>query len=472
MLRALALATAILLALFVDMRDQPIRAADQPLYTLPFFQAYVLTCGFHGVPGCPGYTSHDGTDYQLGDPATGGEYVVAALGGSTAYFEDFPNRYGKFIVIDHGSGHRTRYLHLQSQAVAYGPSVSAGQLVGYEGNTGGPWCQDPPTCNDWQSPYHLHFETRENATPGDCCSGTAVDPYSTGAFLWTTNPPSYQEGESVGVASWASNRLDLFVRGNNGAMYHRWWDGSAWSGWEYHPGCLRGGPAAVSRMTNRVDVFVRGCGDHLHKKSWNGSNWSDWQDLGGCLRSEPAVVSWGSTRLDVFVRGCYDALHWTYSDNSGSSWSNWQDLGGCVNAAPGAATWGGNHLAAFVRGCGNGLHRNYWFGGSWSGFNAPGSALGGCLGAGPGADSWGVNRLDVFIRGCADTAWHNYSSDGGVNYSGFIEPAGCITSGTGVTSRAVNLLDVFARGCGARDMLEKSWNGASWSGWNFLFPWP
>jgi len=433
----------------------------------PSFQ-YVKTCGF----GC--YPGHQGTDYLLGDGATGGEYVVAALGGNAFYtnFQPGPNGAGNHIVIDHGSGRFTRYLHLLSIAISYGPIVSAGQLVGYEGNTGSPWLCPGPDCN---STPHLHFETKINAVSGDPSSGTAINPYYEYPDyndLWTTNPPSYQEGESVGVASWASNRLDVFVRGNNGAMYHRWWDGSAWSGWEYHPGCLRGGPAAVSRMTNRIDVFVRGCGDHLHKKSWSGSSWSDWQDLGGCLRSEPAVTSWGSTRLDVFVRGCYDALNWMYSDNSGSSWSSWQDLGGCVNAAPGAATWGGNHLAAFVRGCSNGLHRNYWFGGAWSGFNAPGSSLSGCLGSGPGADSWGVNRLDVFIRGCADAAWHNYSSDGGVNFSGFIEPEGCFTSGIGVTSRLSNLLDVFGRGCGPRNLWQKSWNGSSWTAWTDSGPWP
>ena len=42
-------------------------------------------------------------------------------------------------------------------------------FIGYEGNTGGPWCQDPPACTIYASPYHLHFETRHNGTGGGNC---------------------------------------------------------------------------------------------------------------------------------------------------------------------------------------------------------------------------------------------------------------------------------------------------------------
>jgi len=438
MARSFSLVVTLLLtalALFIGS-SRPASAVTDPIYTLPFFAQYMKTCGF----GC--YSGHLGTDYQLGDPSVGGEWVVAAADGTvflTGYVKG-PGQAGHYMEIDHSNGRQTRYLHLQSApAVAFGPGVSRGQLLGYEGNSGSPWCQDPPACNDWQSPYHLHFETKIN--------GTAVDPYPPANQLWSTDPPSYAEGESVGVTSWASNRLDVFVRGNNGQLYHKWWNGSQWNpvgSWEGgHGGCLLGGPAAVSRMANRIDVFVRWCDSTLYKRSWDGTQWLPWQPIpGSCLKSEPAVASWSSTRLDLFVRGCYDALHWNYSNNGGVSWAGWQpDLGGCLNAAPGAATWGGNHLAVFVRRCeDNTLHRNFYFGGPWSGF----VGLGGCLGSGPGADSWAVNRLDVFIRGCSDFMWHNYSSNGGTTFSGFIEATGCITSGAGVTSRMYNFLDIFA----------------------------
>ena len=30
------------------------------------------------------------------------------------------------------------------------------------------------------------------------------------------------------VCSWGPNRLDVFVVGTDSALYHKWWDGSAW----------------------------------------------------------------------------------------------------------------------------------------------------------------------------------------------------------------------------------------------------
>ncbi len=30
------------------------------------------------------------------------------------------------------------------------------------------------------------------------------------------------------MASWAANRLDVFVLGTDNALYHKWWNGSAW----------------------------------------------------------------------------------------------------------------------------------------------------------------------------------------------------------------------------------------------------
>src|SRR5439155_9816098 len=214
-------------------------------------------------------SGHLGTDYQIGNASAGGEWVVAAADGTVSLiaFDDPPDGAGNFIEVDHSLGCLTRYLHLQNTpAVAFGPGVSRGQLVGYEGNTGSPWLYPEPDCN---SAFHLHFETKIN--------GTAVDPYPPANQLWSTDPPSYAEGESVGVASWASNRLDVFVRGNNGQLYHKWWNGSQWypaGGWEGgHGGCLMGGPAAVSRLANRIYVFVRWCGSTLYKRSWDGTQW-------------------------------------------------------------------------------------------------------------------------------------------------------------------------------------------------------
>lgn len=58
--------------------------------------------------------------------------------------------YGNYIRIQHGGGVGTGYAHLSRIAVGYGQRVSAGQVIGYSGNTGGSF-----GC-------HLHFEVYIN----------------------------------------------------------------------------------------------------------------------------------------------------------------------------------------------------------------------------------------------------------------------------------------------------------------------
>jgi hypothetical protein len=72
------------------------------------------------------------------------------------------------------------------------------------------------------------------------------------------------------VSSWGANRLDVFARGTDNALWHKWWDGSAWRGWESLGGVLTSGPGAVSWGPNRIDVFVRGTDNAIWHKWWNG----------------------------------------------------------------------------------------------------------------------------------------------------------------------------------------------------------
>ena len=57
--------------------------------------------------------------------------------------------YGKFVLLEHPNGTRTRYAHLDSIAVTIGEYVSQGAVIGAMGNTGN--VHGPTGC-------HLHFE--------------------------------------------------------------------------------------------------------------------------------------------------------------------------------------------------------------------------------------------------------------------------------------------------------------------------
>ncbi len=67
----------------------------------------------------------------------------------------------------------------------------------------------------------------------------------------------------AGVASWGSGRLDVFIRGSDNALWHRFYDAGAWSAWESLGGKISGTPAAVTWGVNRLDVFARGADNHL-----------------------------------------------------------------------------------------------------------------------------------------------------------------------------------------------------------------
>jgi hypothetical protein len=150
---------------------------------------------------------------------------------------------------------------------------------------------------------------------------------------------------SPAVASWAPGRLDVFVRGADNALWHRWYQGG-WSGWESLGGYLTSDPAAVSWSGGRIDVFARG-GDYGLWHEYFDAGWSGWSSLGGYLTSGPAVASWAPGRLDVFARGADNEL---WHDWYQGSWSGWGFLGGYFIDSPAAVSWGNGRIDTFVVG--------------------------------------------------------------------------------------------------------------------------
>jgi hypothetical protein len=141
-------------------------------------------------------------------------------------------------------------------------------------------------------------------------------------------------------------------------MWHKWWNGAAWSGWEDLGGVIDGAPAAVSWGPNRIDCFARGMNNHMWHKWWNGAAWSGWEDLGGVITAGPAAASWTVNRLDCFVKGGDNSLWYKWRDasvvhNHAGTWSGWHRLGGIFDDEPGAVSWGTNRIDVFVRGTNN-----------------------------------------------------------------------------------------------------------------------
>jgi hypothetical protein len=171
----------------------------------------------------------------------------------------------------------------------------------------------------------------------------------------------------VAAASWDdASRKDIFVRGSDGALWHAFTDGGAYSGWEYLGGALAGGtgPAVAAWSPGRLDMFVVGLDHQLWHKYWS-SGWSGWEALGGYVTASPTVASWGPDRLDIFVRGYGNGLwHRIWANR----WYGYEPFGGTLASAPAASSWSTNHLEIFAHG-GSGIQELVWTGSAWSGWN-------------------------------------------------------------------------------------------------------
>jgi murein DD-endopeptidase MepM/ murein hydrolase activator NlpD len=74
---------------------------------------------------------HKGTDFEapIGTP-------VYAMNRGVVRFTDTLRNYGKTILIDHGIGLQTVYMHLSEISVTNGQMVEKGELIGLSGDTG------------------------------------------------------------------------------------------------------------------------------------------------------------------------------------------------------------------------------------------------------------------------------------------------------------------------------------------------
>lgn len=104
--------------------------------------------GYREAPLAGASTNHKGMDFA----AATGTPIYAADGG-TVTSAGYSGNAGNMIVINHGNGLQTYYMHCSKLYVSAGTKVSRGQniaAVGTTGNSTGP---------------HLHFQVMSNGTP-------------------------------------------------------------------------------------------------------------------------------------------------------------------------------------------------------------------------------------------------------------------------------------------------------------------
>lgn len=278
------------------------------------------------------------------------------------------------------------------------------------------------------------------------------------------------------VASWGTDRMDIFGRGLDKAAFHKAW-AQAWypsqAAWEDLGGGFTGPLAVASWGTDRLDIFGVGLDKAMWHKAW-AQRWhpsqAGWESIGGGFISPPTVASWGADRLDIFALGLDQAVwHKAWAQRWHPSQSDWEPLGGKFISQPSVASWGPERLDIFGVGLDKAMYHKAWANG-WH--PSPGwEFLGGGFTSPPAVCSWGPDRLDIFALGLDGSMWHKAwaqrwfpSQEGWEPLGGkFLSPPAVVAWGPG-------RIDIFAVGLDGA-MYHKAWSDGwypSPSGWENL----
>lgn len=124
---------------------------------LPVTGTFTVTSeyGMRYNPGPYGngvYKLHSGIDLAM---TSASKTVVASSAGVVSALPVEPQGGGNIVVVDHGGGVNTVYMHLASRSVSVGEKVWAGKPLGVQGSTGN------------SSGPHLHFTVKVSGQPVD-----------------------------------------------------------------------------------------------------------------------------------------------------------------------------------------------------------------------------------------------------------------------------------------------------------------
>jgi murein DD-endopeptidase MepM/ murein hydrolase activator NlpD len=453
---------------------------SQALFALPEAPAgEAITVNFSGhvLPfpaGVGGYVPKkggSGHENQVDFNISPGDTVYVTKPGKVVFVKESSNsgcndiscwQQANLVVVEHSSAEYSWYVHLawNSVPVNLNSYVGLGTKIGVEGNTG------------YSSGVHLHYmvstghtawtdPTNPNAAPW----GTGITPVdfdeTTWANLTVGSTYTSRNTSDPGAVSWGNGRIDLFVHGEDNALWHKVYNGS-WGSWVSRGGTLVSAPDAASWGNGHIDVYVRGLDNNIYYQRYLNGSWADWASAGQPpvgATSDPSAVSSGAGRIDLFVRGGDNAL-WrrVYANNA---WGNWESLGGTLTTGPDVASPASGQLQVFLAGLDKVMWRCTYSGGACAWDQVPGGAS--------SYDQSGVspstNRVDVFARGVDGQLYHRIWNG---SWGSWDPMGGFLTSGPDAASfRVNNHLDVFVRGSD-NNVYHKWQAGGGWSGWESL----
>lgn len=238
-------------------------------------------------------------------------------------------------------------------------------------------------------------------------------------------------------ASWGPNRVDCFIIGNDGQMYHTYSDQASsgdhrhFSRWIQEPsapldGFDRGAGIGVTAWgPGRLDIMaITPDGDVVHtyydQNAWQLPDWEFVAYPGNVGVNEIGCTSWGVNRIDCFTRGKNHRVYQVRWD--GASWGTF-DLGPLPTGTYGdnsylgmaAAGYAPNALFLVVIAIDGNVWQRKWDGASWSAWANGGKPSGdnlmtvSCL-AGV------IYLMDCVFSDVAGRIWHRSYYDGAASW--------------------------------------------------------
>ncbi|MFD8993512.1 peptidoglycan DD-metalloendopeptidase family protein [Streptomyces abikoensis] len=265
-------------------------AVNGEVATTPSFQL-PIPCGQRWTTSThDGHASQYMVDMVSIGGATQGTPALASAGGRVVTSQ-FDSQAGNFIVIDHGGGWQTRYLHLDRRDVAVGDDVEQGRQIGAVGNTG-----------SWTTGAHLHYEQKLNGsvvqatidghlvpvtweynqhfeTSGNCGVSTgsslfAQSPDRSGVFQWTGNGTAWNKVGGPAGRLYAGGAGVFATNPDNGDLFKM----NGPNNWS-----KVGGPGKTFAVTGNGLFGLSPDGSAVFQWTGNGTTWTKVGGAAGTL---------------------------------------------------------------------------------------------------------------------------------------------------------------------------------------------
>jgi peptidoglycan/xylan/chitin deacetylase (PgdA/CDA1 family) len=286
-------------------------------------------------------------------------------------------------------------------------------------------------------------------------------------------------GNGLGVLAATRNddgRLELFARGSDGAIWHRWQDPSVaggWTNWQSLGGSFSKDPTVAKAPDGHLEVFVRSDAGAVVQKGRTGtapeSGWSaNWREIATGIAGNPVVTQSNAGLLTVFARANDGSIGYAaqQSSNPNAAWSAWTTLGGFVSGDPAIALNADGRLEVFVR-TPDGVVWHKWqtaAGGAWFGWW---DTLGGTASSNPAIGRNADGRLELFAITGQGLLWHRHQTAAGATTWMAEQTLGGDVLGSlvGTAGNLIGNLSIAYSDGGRLGVIARASNGRVWSKW-------